>query len=92
MSNRFPVGRDVFERVLWTFLAATLTPAVADGVGWINWGSLANWQSWLAGGMVAAFTLVKSLIATQIGKVNGEASSASTDPAVKLQPVQEVQD
>jgi hypothetical protein len=81
---KFPIGRDVFERVLWTFIAAALAPAVADGIGWIDWGNLTNWKSWLAAGATAAFTLVKALVATKIG-----GKSASLDPAVKLAPVAE---
>lgn len=79
--NRFPIGRDIVERVLATFVLTVLGLATADGIDWTDWGSLDNWQTWGVAGIVAVFTLVKGLIATKIG-----GRSASLDPAVKLQP------
>jgi hypothetical protein len=87
MGSKFPVARDVFERVVMTFLAAVAASIVSDAANWTDVLSLSNWKAWGFAGLAAAFTLVKSLLATQVGKMNGKAASASLDPEVKLQPV-----
>lgn len=79
--NRFPIGRDILERVLATFGLTVLALATADGVDWTDWGSVDNWKTWGVAGIAAAFSLIKGLIATRVG-----GRSASLDPAVKLAP------
>jgi len=86
MGEKFPVVKDAAERVIMTFVLTVLALATADGVDWTDWGSLSNWQTWAVAGITAAFTLVKAIVAAQIGKVNGHATSASLAPSVKLQP------
>lgn len=87
---RFPVGRDVAERVLSTFVLTVLTLASADGLDWTDWTDMGNWRAWAVAGLAAAFSLTKGLLASQVGKMRGRATSASLDPVVKLQPVTEV--
>lgn len=84
--GRFPVLRDAVERVLATFVVSLLGLATADGVGWVDWANVSNWRVWGISGLVAAFTVLKTAIATRIAKRNGQATSASFDPAVQLQP------
>lgn len=86
MAARFPIARDIFERVASTFVVALLGMATADGVGWVDWFGLASWKAWAGAALIAAFTLLKTLVATQIAKRNGQATSASLDPGVRLQP------
>jgi hypothetical protein len=84
--NKYPVARDIAERVLVTFVVTLLGLATADGVNWTEWGSWNHWQTWAVSALTAAFSLLKGLIATRIGKVGRNATSASLDPAVKLAP------
>ncbi len=86
MKTRYPVVTDALERVLATFVAALLGLATADGLDWTDWGSLDNWKAWAAAALTSAFTLVKTLIAMQVAKRNGQATSASLAPQVQLQP------
>lgn len=81
--TRFPVARDIVERVVATFAASVLGLATADGVGVQDVLNIGSWKLWAASGIVAAFTLLKTLIASRVGS---GAPSASLDPAVKLQP------
>lgn len=90
--ERFPVGRDAIERIGSTFVQALLALATADGIGWIDWANLSNWKAWGAAALAAAFSTVKVVIATQIAKRRGSATSASLDPAVQLQPTAAVHD
>lgn len=87
MGAKFPIARDIFERVAATFVVTVLGLATADGVDLQNALSLDNWKTWGVAGLVAGFTLLKSVIATRIGKRGGQAVSASLDPAVRLDPV-----
>lgn len=85
---KFPVARDVFERAVKTFIQAALALAISDGLDWQDVLVLDNWKGWASAGLAAVASLVTSLISTQIGKTStGQATSASLDPAVKLQPV-----
>lgn len=84
---KFPVARDIVERVLSTFVLTLLTLATADGINWADWADLRNWQSWGVAALAAAFSLFKGLLASQIGKRGGAATSASLDPGVQLAPV-----
>lgn len=87
MGAKFPIARDIFERVAATFFATVLGLATADGVDLQNALSLDNWKTWAVAGLVAAFTFLKSVIATRVGKRDGQAVSASLDPAIRLDPV-----
>ena len=82
MAPRFPLVRDAFERVVFTFVAAVLGLATADGVDLTQATSLGSWKAWGAAGLIAAFTLLKTIIAARIGS----GTSASVDPAVQLRP------
>src|SRR5690242_13640807 len=82
LSERYPVIRDVVERVLATFVMTMLALATADGVDWTEWTDWGHWKTWAISALAAAFSLLKSLIATRVGRN----PSASLDPAVKLQP------
>ena len=82
LSERYPVARDIAERVAATFLVTLIAMATADGVDLTAWGDLANWKTWAVAAIAAAFSLLKSIIASRIGRN----PSASLDPAVKLQP------
>lgn len=82
--GRFPIARDIFERVAATFVVTVLGLVTADGVDLQSVLSFDNWKTWATAGIVAAFTLLKALIAT---RVNKGAPSASLDPGVQLQPV-----
>lgn len=81
---KLPVGADIVERVLATFVVTALGLATADGVGWAEWTDLSNWKTWATAGVAAAFTLVKSLVALKVGR-----RSASLAPSVGLEPVRE---
>jgi hypothetical protein len=87
MGARFPVARDVFERIVKTFLAALGAALVSDAANWQDVLKADNWKGWAAAAVAAVFSLVMNLITTQIGKVNGRSVGASADPQVKLQPV-----
>lgn len=87
MGSRLPIARDILERVLATFVASLLGLATADGVDLTDALSPASWKGWAAAALIAAFTLLKTMVAAQVAKRNGSASSASLDPAVRLEPV-----
>jgi hypothetical protein len=82
LFNRYPVARDIAERVLATFIMTLLALATADGVGWDDWADWGHWQTWAVSAIAACLSLLKGLVAARIGKN----PSASLDPAVKLQP------
>ncbi len=84
--TRFPVVRDALERIwntAWQTAAAVLT---ADGVNLIDLRDLGLWQAAGLAGLGAGWALIKTLVAAQVAKRNGEAVSASLDPQVRLQP------
>jgi hypothetical protein len=87
MGAKFPIARDIFERVAntaWQTAAAVIT---ADGVNLIDLRDVTFWQGAGIAGIGAGWALFKTLVATQLAKRNGKASSASLDPAVQLEPV-----
>lgn len=84
IPTKFPVGRDIFERVAATFVVSVLGLATADGVDLQSVLSVDNWKTWLTAGVIAAFTLVKALIATAIS-----GKGASLAPGVALEPLDE---
>jgi hypothetical protein len=85
--SRFPVLRDIVERVASTFGAAVLGAWVSDGLNWQNYFHADTIKTYVAAGVVAVITLLKGMAATWVARRNGQATSASLDPAVKLQPV-----
>lgn len=82
LANRYPVARDIAERVVATFVVTMLGLATADGIDWQDWGDWGHWQAWATSALAAAFSLLKGVIAVRVGR-----PSASLDPAVALAPV-----
>jgi hypothetical protein len=78
--NKIPLGRDMFERVLSTFVVAAGGVALSDGVGLADIVHLNLWKVAGIAGLTAVLTLVKTVFAAATG------GGASFDPAVKLQP------
>jgi hypothetical protein len=87
MGNRFPVVRDIFDRLWRTFVQAVLAVAITDGINLQSVLDLETWKTYGLAGVAACLSLIMSLLATRVGKIRGQANSASFDPAVKLQPV-----
>jgi hypothetical protein len=69
-------GRDLAERIIWTFLTAAGAVALAAGPG--DMFSASFWETVGAAGIAAVGSLVKGLAAKLIGDKN----SASTAPGV----------
>ncbi len=90
MREKYPVVADAVERILATFVVTVLGLATADGVDITAATNVDNWKTWLTAGIVAAFTLVKTIIAAQVSKRAGKATSASLAPSVQLQPTDEM--
>lgn len=86
MSPKFPVIKDAVERIVATFVVTVLGLATAPAIGVEGVLKLDNWKAWGLAGVVAAFTLLKTVVASWLGRVNGKATSASLAPSVKLQP------
>lgn len=87
MNQHLPVARDMFERLVRTFVQAVTAAAITDGINLQHVLSLDTWKTYAMAGIAAALSLVMSAVATRVGKWRGMAASASLDPAVKLQPV-----
>ncbi len=64
-------AKDLAERVVWTFLAAVGSFAVANPAGWLE---VSTWQAAGLAGAAAVVTLLKGLGARYVGSRN----SAST--------------
>jgi hypothetical protein len=86
MTYKFPVARDIFERVGMTFVGAVLTAWYSDAANWQQTFQFDNVKTYVGAGLLALFTLAKSAVGTRIGKRDGQATSASLDPAVVLAP------
>ena len=84
---KFPVATDIFERVAATFGVTLLTFLTSDMLNWQDVLKLDNWKGWGTAALAAAFTTLKGLLATQVAKRNGQATSASLAPSVQLEPV-----
>jgi hypothetical protein len=69
-------GRDLAERIIWTFLMAAGAVALAAGPG--DMFSATFWETAGAAGIAAVGSLVKGLAA----KLIGDRNSASTAPGV----------
>jgi len=69
-------GKDLAERVIWTFLAAEA--AIAAAAGPADMLHVSFWQAMGTGGLAAVGTLLKGIAARAIGQKN----SASTVPGV----------
>lgn len=76
MKTAMTYGKDLAERVIFTFLAAEAAIAMAAGPTDMLHASF--WQAMGTGGLAAVVTLVKGLAARAIGQRN----SASTFPSV----------
>lgn len=85
--RRFPVARDIVERVLSTFATAVVAAWVSAGADWQSAFQPDQARTYVGAGVLAVLTLVKGFIATLVARRGGQAVSASFDPAVKLQPV-----
>lgn len=81
--GKFPIGRDVFERFLKSFLQGAAAVAISQGISLVNVVDLNWWKALLVGGVTAVLSLVTSLVSLGIGK-----KGASADPAVGLAPEQ----
>jgi uncharacterized protein (DUF983 family) len=79
---KVPIWRDIVERVAATFVVVLIGEALAGVVGWADWAELDNWKAWANAALIAALTLLKTLIASRLGQ-----RSASLDPAVGLRPI-----
>lgn len=79
--KRIPLTRDLFERVVSTFVIGASSVALADGMNLIDVLNLDLWKAAAAAGVAAVLSLVKGLIASAFG------GGASLDPGVKLEPV-----
>jgi hypothetical protein len=90
MREKYPVVTDAVERIVATFVVTVLGLATADGVDLQNALSIDNWKTWITAGVVAAFTLLKTIIAAQVSKRGGKATSASLAPSVQLKPEAEL--
>lgn len=87
---RFPVIRDAFERIYSTFGVALLAILSSDLINLQDVLKLDNWKGWGLAALTASFTALKTMIAAQVAKRRGQATSASFDPAVQLKPKSEV--
>lgn len=79
---KLPVGRDIFERVLSTFVYGVLTVFIASGVDLGHVLDLNLWKAAGFGGIAALLSLLKNVVG-QISLGGG----GSLDPAVKIEPV-----
>lgn len=78
---KFPVARDVFERLVKSFIQGAATVAIAQGINLTTVVDLGFWKALLFGGITAVLSLVTSVVSLAIGK-----TGASADPAVGLAP------
>jgi hypothetical protein len=67
-------GRDLAERVVWTFLAASTAVAIAAGPADVLHASF--WQTVGTAGVAAVVSLVKGLAARVVGVKNSASSVA----------------
>jgi hypothetical protein len=81
LAGKIPVGRDIFERFLKSFVQGAATVALAQGINLANIVHLDFWKALGFGGITAVLSLVTSVISLGIGK-----KGASADPAVGLAP------
>lgn len=66
MTSNTAWWRDAAERLAWTFLQGALAIITAQGFGWVELGDGDIWKAAAAGGMAAALSLLKSIIATRL--------------------------
>lgn len=81
--SKYPVARDVFERVLKSFIQGAAAVAISQGINLTTIVNLTFWHAVLFGGITAVLSLVTSLVSLAVGK-----KGASADPAVGIEPVQ----
>lgn len=87
MDMKFPVARDIFDRLWRTFVQAVLAAGLSDLANWQDVLRLDTWKTYAMAGVAAVLSLIMSFVATKVGKRGGKATSASFDPTVQLQPV-----
>jgi len=61
-------GKDLAERVVWTFLGGTAAVVISSGPADMFHASF--WQAAASGGMAAVVTLLKGLLARYVGDRN----------------------
>jgi hypothetical protein len=81
LTGKLPIGRDIFERFLKSFLQGAGAVAISQGINLVNVVDLNFWKALLIGGITAVLSLVTSLVSLKIGR-----KGASADPAVGLAP------
>jgi hypothetical protein len=79
--GKLPIGRDIFERAVKSFIQGAATVAIAQGINLTTIVHLTFWHALLTGGITAVLSLATSLVSLSIGK-----KGASADPAVGLAP------
>jgi len=82
---KYPVGKDIVERVAWTFVQAAGGVALAQGVGLVDIINMDTWKAAGVAGLSAVLALAKTLFAAAANKKSG----GSTAPGVELQPLDE---
>jgi hypothetical protein len=85
MPRKLPIGKDMAERVVSTFVVAAGGVALAEGVGLANITDLDLWKTAGIAGMTAVLTLVKVTFAAAVNKRSG----GSLAPGVELKPTDE---
>lgn len=78
---KFPVWRDVWERVWTTFIEGAVAVFLASGLDLAHITDLNVWKAAGVGGLTALLALLKSFLASRFGK-----KGASLDPAVGIAP------
>lgn len=78
---KIPVAKDVFERVVFTFLEGAGAVAFADGVGLVDLKGTALWAAAGVAGAGAVLALVKTAFSHW-----AEGGGGSAFPSVKLAP------
>lgn len=84
-GSKFPVARDVFERLVKSFLQGAIAVALAQGLDVVHVMHLDFWRAVGMGGITAVLSLITSVLSLAIGK-----KGASADPAVGLAPTASV--
>jgi len=78
---KYPVARDIFERLVKSFVQGAVAVAIAQGMDLVHITHLDFWKAVGMGGITAVLSLVTSVLSTMVGK-----KGASADPAVGLAP------
>ena len=84
--RKFPVGRDIFERVAATFVEAAGAVVLADVTNLVNITDMSVWKGAGVAGLTAVLALAKSAFAAWRSAKSG-GGGASVDPKVNIEPV-----